>query len=749
MAYTNGVFYIDLVNGNDAARTALTTCIASNPSGTITRINKTAHGLVTGAVVDLTLFSSWLNAAWKITKVDDDNFDLDGAVWQTTADANGTVTPRGGSSWSDAWLTALTGASAARIQSGDEVRVAKTPDPVSIGNATWTNLSRTVTLATAQTLLVDNCETAWTVANASTIATNTSAYKQGTASLRVIKSTASSTNTLYAYKALASTTDFSAYNAITAWICAYTSGQILTNNWKLALCSDIAGAVIEYEYTIPSSLNANNQYNWYPIQVTGTPIGGNLTAIRSVALYSGSVAPATNCGIQIDNISACNSTGLGLQTLISKSTQSTFDINHPWWGIKNIVGTNIQLDANPSALDSVGFYYGPGYSGTTETTASFCRKVGVEFTSTGFVNPQFKANGTGVTYAGGWDTTTTVKNGLTVIGHKDAGTNLSFSLGAGGGNTFSDFWITRSHTAVETGGNANRLINCGISNVSNWCIYSSNAGVTYASSDFTATSIICHSSNGFLFNTTQSNMRFLYCSFLSYASSSISLRTAGPGACFIGCKFLNAAAAAQPAVYFEYQQPSFYQMIDCVSDYTISSGNGYGHLRLKNCLITSATEFNSGYSYSEYRTWSQQHDQTAFDYIFAEGATANTQATDRAGATGNMWRMVITSSSRNGYWPFRLPVAHFAVNASSLVTVKAWMKKSNATAVNGRLLVRQGQLAGISADQIVTLADNTNWQQLTLTFTPTEAGVFQVEAVAEYSTAVGNVFIDEIEVTQA
>ncbi len=138
MAYSNGIFYIDYLLGSDTARAALASCIASNPSGTITRITKAGHGLITGAVVDLTLYTAWLNSAWKITKVDNDNFDLDGAVWVTTSDADGIVTPRGGSSWSDAWRTMTTGATAARHQAGDIVRVAKSPDPTDVGQtAQW------------------------------------------------------------------------------------------------------------------------------------------------------------------------------------------------------------------------------------------------------------------------------------------------------------------------------------------------------------------------------------------------------------------------------------------------------------------------------------------------------------------------------------------------------------------------------------------------------------------------------------
>lgn len=163
MAYSNATFFVDDGSvsgtpGNDSARTPLTSCTASNPSGTITRINKVGHGLVTGAVVDLTLFSSWLNEAWKITKVNDDNFDLDGAVWQTTGDASGTVTPRGGSSWADAWETVNSGALSSRIQAGDTVRLAKSGDPVSVGSAQWTNgpigLNKTITSSTNATPIV-------------------------------------------------------------------------------------------------------------------------------------------------------------------------------------------------------------------------------------------------------------------------------------------------------------------------------------------------------------------------------------------------------------------------------------------------------------------------------------------------------------------------------------------------------------------------------------------------------------------
>lgn len=140
MAYSNAIYYINLYGGNDAARPNITNCFASNPSGTITRITSSnLHGLLTGAIVTLSSFSAWLNAAWRITVVDENSFDLNGAVWQTTADITGNTTPHGGSSWADAWSTITVGATATRIQAGDIIRISKSPAPISIGNAKWSN----------------------------------------------------------------------------------------------------------------------------------------------------------------------------------------------------------------------------------------------------------------------------------------------------------------------------------------------------------------------------------------------------------------------------------------------------------------------------------------------------------------------------------------------------------------------------------------------------------------------------------
>jgi len=142
MAYSNAIFYIDYVNGSDAARATLSNVVFSNPSGDLVMGTYNSHGLITGACITVSACTqAYANTAWKITKIDDDTFYLDDASWAsfTGADVTGNVVPFGGMSWADAWATINNGASAARIAPGDVIRIAKTPDPAAIGkNATWT-----------------------------------------------------------------------------------------------------------------------------------------------------------------------------------------------------------------------------------------------------------------------------------------------------------------------------------------------------------------------------------------------------------------------------------------------------------------------------------------------------------------------------------------------------------------------------------------------------------------------------------
>jgi len=136
-------------------------------------------------------------------------------------------------------------------------------------------------------------------------------------------------------------------------------------------------------------------------------------------------------------------------------------------------------------------------------------------------------------------------------------------------------------------------------------------------------------------------------------------------------------------------------------------------------------------------------------YIYTDGGTIVTQAAT-AGGTGKEWKFSITSSNRGANYPLSQEVARVLVAANKQVTVKLYFKKSNASAIAGALVMRGGQIAGVGSDVKVECPDDTDRNQVTLTFTPTEAGVVAIEVWAWYvSSTTAYVIVDDIDITQA
>ena len=139
-----------------------------------------------------------------------------------------------------------------------------------------------------------------------------------------------------------------------------------------------------------------------------------------------------------------------------------------------------------------------------------------------------------------------------------------------------------------------------------------------------------------------------------------------------------------------------------------------------------------------------------YSYVYSNYATANSQNAT-AGGTGKEWKFAITNAARNSGYPFYIPIARVAVASSGKVTVKVYFKKSG-TGIAGGLRCRVNQVAWSdgTSDITVTCPNDTSRNQVTLEFTPTEAGVVEIEAGAWYvSSTSQTVIIDDIEITQA
>ena len=77
------------------------------------------------------------------------------------------------------------------------------------------------------------------------------------------------------------------------------------------------------------------------------------------------------------------------------------------------------------------------------------------------------------------------------------------------------------------------------------------------------------------------------------------------------------------------------------------------------------------------------------------------------------------------------------------------MYKDSAAGVGAKLVCRGGQIAGVASDVTATAADVLQtWEELEITFTPTEAGVVEIELWAYYVSGNSNVYVDDMTIGQ-
>ena len=99
-------------------------------------------------------------------------------------------------------------------------------------------------------------------------------------------------------------------------------------------------------------------------------------------------------------------------------------------------------------------------------------------------------------------------------------------------------------------------------------------------------------------------------------------------------------------------------------------------------------------------------------------------------------------------------MAKVVCNANAQVTLSIWVYRDG-TGVNGGLKVKANAIDGVTSNIDAVISDTTinSWVQCSLTFTPTTAGAFSVQAIAYQSPSGGNnshnVYLDDFSVTQA
>lgn len=744
-----------------------------------------------------------------------------------------------GADWANAWRTITSGATAARIAPGDIIRIAKSPDPVSVGTGAWTDYDlnakytqknivsstnatpivmtitahgyangdvvtvqahnvntnaqgtwyianvtantfelvgsvgngvggatgtcrnqkfKAVLLSTAQTKKIDDCETAWTVANTSTISATTTA-KQGYVAVSIAK-TSPATSTLYGYKAITST-DYSAYQAITFWI--QNSAAITAGQWTLTLCSDTAGVTAVDTFAIPAIASTAA---WVALTIPRNG-GGNLgSAIQSVALKTGATTPAT-ITIILDNITACTTNGLSLTSLISKNSLAQGG-TEPWLPIQSINydGTIVFIDSATSSTAVAGL----GYSGTTESVTTYIRyPIATDIVASATQAQTIQDSGTfgnRIAFEGGYNTSSSVQDGETIFsGSNSAGIGLH-------GNTQAYYSINYLSFVRYTTG---FLPSTGIGQVHgvigdlNGC---TTQGLSMGSRPVIFTSIrnICNNSgNGIAFNSPGS----LFMSIgnaNSNASSAIQATSNGLNRVL---SITNANSNGTTAIDFNSNSWGNYVAItnSKYNQRAISVGsNSYGNtihgltssgnsqagfrnngtiLNLSSCTFSDSTVQDTPSSYLDSRTNCFNYGNTAGDHrIFTDFGSIVTDSTTRHTASDFSWKLA-PLSQRNSEYPLTLEIAQVPCNANALVTVKAWVKLDHATNIAASLVCRGGQVAGVTTDVTTSKTADTNWEELTITFTPTEQKVITIHLYAWYVAGNSNAYVDDLTITQA
>jgi hypothetical protein len=809
MAYSNAVFYCDPVSGSDSARTALLTCIASNPSGSITRINKTAHGLSTGAIVDLTLFTSWLNNVWKITVVDADNFDLDTAVWQATADANGTVTPRGGMSKADAWKT-YNRNTAATPKAGDTIRVIASPDPTLVGNADWTDNSKTVTLAASKTADITDCETAWTASANVTATAATTTPKMGTkyASLAIASGF---TTGKVAYFATG-TLDLSSYQQVSLW--AAVNFGVAAGVLSLRLCSDTTGDVTVNTLLLPAIGTTTSQ--WHATVVDALANLGS--SIQSIALYAES-DPGT-VTVTLDNIVACKASSsadsITHNSLIGKAhnlswvasttyaantirkptqpnrngyaykvtaggggasggTEPTWPqtlgntvvdgaltwtctaLEETWYAIQSISGTTLKIDGHVQATATSAQVY----AGTTETVATYKREplLPALVSTTTAILGTLNIAGTAaapIVLSGGWDRTS--------MATQSGETWISMRCGAGYISvyttyTFNDFvnlsCVRGNGIFLNTtvGGGFHRFLNCH-GNHSSGDAFNIGIGYLCYAQGIRAD---CGAAVGLQSSTSFNGRAMSFVGNQSSPYAQIVLPASGFRARDVVCKYGSAYAlsgSGGSSYYADIEVTNLVSAGHVSSGISVATGAG-GAITLFNPSIAEATPINiSSTSASMLEVAAQSFNGDANDNrVIISGGTIRSVTDVRHTASGLAWRFNPTSSGVfngvNQRRPLRLVIAKIACSSGNSLSCQIWTRRDN-TNIKGFLFLRGAQIAGVGEDLSVVCEPTINTWTLSsaLAFTPTEDGVVELEfCVYDGVDTSNNYWIDDLSVS--
>ena len=614
-------------------------------------------------------------------------------------------------------------------------------------------LTKTVALTGNQGTKVN-----WTPSANVTATLMTTDFKEGFNS-QSLAIAAGFTTGLAAYYPLGATVDFSAYQQLTFWI-KQTSGTVgAAGAVTITLCSDIAGVTAVDTFSVPT---VGGTAQWIPFTVDkGSALG---SAIQSIAFNV--VTDNAAQTFLLDNIQACKASSgadaMTLQSLIGKNTTGESFVC-----IQSINSTRIMLDA----INSTVALTAPqsGYFGTTETVTTYKRETfKLTLAASSGANVQsFQEAGTAgnlIAYSGGWNstdmTTQTRETWFDGVNGYGNGINLAslnytsltgvamvryfrgISASTPDSCTINVIAVNNNSAGINVSTGTNLTINAPQVLNNSYGVYPGvnstavlgkvNGAITYGIvaddySTITADEVLGSRDTGVDITSgigaTISIPRIQY-------NGSYGIRLATANRCTVfDCTISDSGTAD-------------------VSVSPMAVTKSY----LVRCTLNSATKTTASTTNRDQLggVFSQGQDGDAANHIqYLNNGRISSDVVTRHTASGISWKLspaeIVYTTANN---PFYLSVAKIACASGTLVTASVWMRRTH-TGLTAQLMCKGRQLLGVMSDvsTAMTAAADT-WEQVIITFTPTEVGV--VELLAEcWGGTTYSLYVDDFTVSQA
>lgn len=698
-----------------------------------------------------------------------------------------------GLTFANRWRTFIYGANAARVAGGDTVRVMASPEPTLVGNATWNQNSKTITLAASVTQMISDCEVAWTASTNVTPNTSASTFKEGVRAVMLSPVSAFTTGKL-GYRATG-TLDLSGYQQVAFWFRSSALG-IPAGQLTLRLCSDTTGDVAVHTIPIPAQ-PVTGQF--FPVVVD---LGINLSsAIGSVALYAESDPGVTS--FFLDNIIACKAASspdaLTLASLIGPASNLCWaasqsyavgDLRKPtqpsrngyryqvsaqsgatgatepvwpeeigvsvtdggvtwvcegvedsWYQIQSINGTTVKIDTL-GALTAGNA--GRGYAGATATVPTYRRETIklAQATSNSTLHNQIVASGAlgaPLVFSGGWSRTDmAAMTGETWFdGQNCVGRIFSAQVNYIQLNNLSG---VRAGYGLSEPGIGILVRNCHFAGMMSYVVFWSGSTPDIS---FVGVALINNSDTFNMNNPGTVRLRRVR------LENNLGAGFPSPAISYIVSIEVDVGSARNNGSWGMDLQTRVPVRVSNVIFGNNTSGavQASDGQRFYNCLFPESVEFYNPYTRRDQYVYSDRHDQVEGSYLLTTDGGSITSATDqRHSATGISWKFRPTATIRAIDYPLCLSVAKVACEAGVALSLQIWVRRSHAN-IKGCLKVAGGQIAGVPVDVSVLCEPTINTWVLsdTLTVTPTVSGVIDVtfEAWDGVGTT-NNLWIDDL-----